>query len=111
MKELDPATPMDKHRIFSKMELLAAHGFPPREPCVEYERCDKRSPPVFVLKAKPGCWRVYFAEMPSERRLVYLYAVCKKKWPRDSDDCDVARARWLRFEKGEFEYEHLGFMD
>lgn len=106
-KELAKATGQDMATIFARMRVLEAHKFPPDLPYVEYEPCDKKKPLVYVLKCKPTCWRLYFSADRQREEFLYLLAVCKKQWPRDSDDCRVARKRLLRYEKGEFDRERI----
>jgi hypothetical protein len=46
-------------------------------------RADDFDPPVWVLKAKPDCWRLFFYVYENQEKgqhwIVYLKAICKKK--------------------------------
>jgi len=57
------------------------------------ERSDDKTPPIYILKCKPKCWRLYFYVDHKRKYFVYLYAKCKKKQRRDP--ADSARARKL----------------
>jgi hypothetical protein len=52
---------------------------------------------IWLLKCKPSCWRLYFCvwkggkENEKEKRIIYLYAVCKKQ--DDEDPADAIEAR------------------
>jgi hypothetical protein len=62
---------------------------------------DDKKPPIYILKCKPKCWRLYFYIDHNRHYFVYLYAKCKKK-PR-SDPADATRARKIyarRLSKG-----------
>ena len=53
----------------------------------------KKDDVVWLLKCKPSCWRLYFYVRSNgkEKRIVYLYAVCKKKDAEDRSDAVKAR--------------------
>src|SRR5688572_9484772 len=83
-----------------KMWLLQFHGWPlarteMRDPRGKQLR-DKVNddPDLWLLKSKPSCWRLYFYVYPS-KKIVYLYAVCKKKQKRNSNDGTKARSIYL----------------
>ena len=54
-------------------------------------RADSKEPEIWILKCKPSCWRLYFHVYQDSKRIVYLYAKCKKKNAQDA--ADAARAR------------------
>jgi len=85
----------DLVNIYGELRLLRAAGCPPDRhrgnPEVERwkRRCKGAQQDVtfWVLKAKPSGWRLYFfAPDPSERRIVFLYAVNKKRNDRNPKD-------------------------
>ena len=82
----------------TKMWLVGYHGWPHailalvddrRKPLIQ--RADDAEPEIWILKAKPTCWRLYFYVYKEKQRLAYLHACCKKKNARDQTDCDIAR--------------------
>ena len=82
------------------------------------EKVDDDPPPIYVLKCKPSCWRIYFhvAEetqekgehsvtktTPQARRsgaFLLLYVVCKKQSKRDSEDIAHARRPLQLWQRG-----------
>ena len=82
-------------QIFRELRLLRAAGCPPDQTRGNPEvdpwkgRCKSSHhlSTYFVLKAKPSGWRLYFM-VPDlvVRRVVFLYAVPKKKNARDQKD-------------------------
>ena len=48
---------------------------------------------IWLLKCKPGCWRLYFYvwENDEQKRLIYVHAVCKKTDKEDPSDASEAR--------------------
>lgn len=46
---------------------------------------------IWLLKCKPSCWRLYFCVFEKEKRIVYVYAVCKQKDKEDPADYKKAR--------------------
>lgn len=46
---------------------------------------------IWILKAKPHCWRFYFYVYEEKKIFYYLYAVCKKKDKQEESDSRKAR--------------------
>lgn len=48
---------------------------------------------IWLLKCKPTCWRLYFYvyENGKDKRIIYVYAVCKKSDKEDANDAIKAR--------------------
>lgn len=46
---------------------------------------------IWILKAKPTCWRLYFYVYQEKTRIFYLHAVCKKKNAQNPSDARKAR--------------------
>jgi hypothetical protein len=77
-----------------KMRILERLGFPAALQSVTLEKADRRKPAIWILKCKPSCWRLYlhlYTVSPTDKRIVYLHAKCKKKDKQDPED--TARAR------------------
>jgi hypothetical protein len=60
------------------------------------DRADEKEPAIWILKCWPSCWRLYFyvyvaRDDQDDRRIIYLYAKCKKKQRRDKSDSVYAR--------------------
>jgi hypothetical protein len=48
---------------------------------------------IWILKAKPSCWRLYFHVYENTNQIFYLHAVCKKKDQQSPSDGRKARKR------------------
>lgn len=92
----DDANDTELSHVLSQLRLLRAAGCPPDEergrPNVQ--KVGKHTPrgsdhqvTVYVLKAKPSRWRLYFfVDDPQRRVIIFLYAVSKKTNARDPND-------------------------
>jgi hypothetical protein len=90
------ANDADLMDIFQALRLLRAAGQPPDlelgNPDLQKAGSCKlpelrRSVDVYVLKAKPSGWRLYFHVKNRENREIeFLHAVHKKRWRRDPRD-------------------------
>lgn len=93
---VDDANQEELIHVLSQIRLLRAAGCPPADGFSRpnYQKVGKhklklsdRTVSVHVLKAKPSRWRLYFfVDDPAERRIIFLYAVSKKKNERNSKD-------------------------
>jgi hypothetical protein len=52
---------------------------------------DRSGARIWLLKAKPSCWRLYFYVYEQTKQILYLHATCKKQDAQD--DAAEARAR------------------
>jgi hypothetical protein len=114
-RDLPLDDPQEMALIVAEMTLLQEQGFPPKQAVVEYDPCDKsrkgKRQKLYVLKAKPGCWRLIFGVDEEQHRVIYLLAVCKKKWSRDAEDCETARKRLSAIRKGDYDLERIDLSD
>lgn len=86
---LSKAPPLDRNRLIAlrKILLLPTDEWPnPRRAEVQRVEDD-----IFVLKAKPSQWRIYFAPIDAEQRFILLLAVEKKKNERNPNDIETAK--------------------
>lgn len=88
----------------NKMRLFEHHGWPDARSkgVLEISRSDTTAPKLWILKCKPSCWRLYLYVDPPQKRLVYLYAKCKKKWKQDAEDSRKARRVFQSVQAGRF---------
>lgn len=107
--ELDPGQTPFSNELFSgdgdpivtaltKMWLVQLHGWPKARLVLKgpkgkplIDRADDKEPPIWILKCKPSCWRLYFHVYAERARIAYLYAKCKKRTSRDAEDSANAR--------------------
>ena len=87
----------DTKRAVAKLRLLKAHGWPVPRGSLEVEAA---APGLYVLKCKPGFWRLYFGVLYPERRILLLLAVAKKKRGRDPHDIPKAARRLADYQSG-----------
>jgi hypothetical protein len=80
----------DTKQAVSKLRLLKAHGWPVPRGTLDIEALESG---LYVLKCKPGFWRLYFSVIDPQRRILLLLAVAKKKWKRDPNDLAKASRR------------------
>jgi phage-related protein len=57
-------------------------------------RIVKKEDFIYLLKCTPSCWRLYFYVRETERRFVYVHAVCKKQDAEDPSDLATAKQRY-----------------
>jgi hypothetical protein len=81
----------------SKLRLLIAHGWPAATRSLEIESLKNG---IFLLKCKPGCWRLAFHPIATKQTFLLLDAVCKKKFKRNPNDPTKARRRLDDYEAG-----------
>ena len=81
----------------AKLKLLCAHGWPSATSSL---KIDKVADGLFVLKCKPGCWRIYFHMIADEKAFLLLHAVCKKTRKRNPHDPDKASRRLADYQRG-----------
>lgn len=63
-------------------------------------RADDLDPEIWILKCKPSCWRLYFHVYKESKRIVYLYAKCKKKDAQNDSDSAHARGAFNALRPG-----------
>lgn len=88
-----------------KMRLAQTHGWPDARLYLKDKRGkplvdradDEKEPPIYLLKCKPGCWRLYFYVDSAAHRFTYLSAKCKKKQEREASDSVRARNAYNNF--------------
>jgi hypothetical protein len=98
--------------MLRKMRLLEAGGFPSRTAALDYEKvADVGEDVVYILKAKPSCWRVYFVAEPASKRLIFLHAHCKLRQRRDPDDPQKAIERLERIRAARAQLQRLAIPD
>ena len=86
---LSKAPRLNRNRLIAlrKILLLPTDEWPnPRR--AEVQRVEDG---IFVLKAKPSQWRIYFAPIDAEQRFILLLAVEKKKDERNPNDIGIAK--------------------
>ncbi len=89
-----------------ELRALRAAGIPPDSAlgAPDVERIvftcpdDRSSTTFYVLKCKPGHWRLYFVADANKRRITFLFAVAKKTQRRDTDDVKKCCARLKEYE-------------
>jgi hypothetical protein len=80
-----------------KMRMAQDLGWPEAKRSLKDDRgrplIVKKDDVIWLLKCKPKCWRLYFYvyEKAEDRRIVYVYAVCKKANKEDPNDAIKAR--------------------
>jgi hypothetical protein len=88
----------DLVQIFRELRLLRAAGMPPDQhkgnPDVQVwsKQCknEHQKTKFFVLKIKPSGWRLYFMVPDHQHhRIIFLYAVQKKKHARNQEDFET----------------------
>jgi len=87
----------DTKQAVARLRLLKAHGWPVPRGSLEIEAA---APGLYVLKCKPGFWRLYFSIVDPPRRILLLLAVAKKKQGRNPDDIPKAARRLADYESG-----------
>jgi hypothetical protein len=118
-----------------KLGMLKARGWPAALTDWHYnrgskterriEKVDDGPPPIFLLKCKPSCWRIYFhvtEEKPPEAKValhkgtpqpryagsfLVLRVVCKRQQKRDPGDITDARGRLSRWRAGQLRSKRL----
>ena len=69
---------------YTKMRMVQDLGFTTAQPdyrdSLGKPLIIKKDDLIWLLKCKPSCWRLYFyvTEGPTENRLIFVFAVCKK---------------------------------
>ena len=86
-------------KMIRAMRLMELNGFPPPVGRLDFQVAGLGPPKILILKAKPTCWRVFFAVDHSACRIIYLSAVCTKKQKRSSDDVKKASNRAQSFQE------------
>jgi hypothetical protein len=86
-----------------KMELLCHHGWPMARlhmkngdgsPLVAEADSSEDAKKIWILKAKPQCWRLYFyvnQQEPEKPFFLFLLAICKKKQKQSASHSKRAR--------------------
>lgn len=87
----------DTKQAISKLRLLKAHGWPVPRGSLDIEAV---SSGMYVLKCKPGFWRLYFSVIDPERRILLVLAVAKKKRKRNPNDLAKASRRLGDYQGG-----------
>ena len=81
----------------TKMRMVQHHGWPEARDQLKDNKGRKLIVPkddvIWLLKCKPSCWRLYFYVFQKEevKRLIYLYAVCKRRDEENRNDAIFAR--------------------
>lgn len=86
------------------MWTLQFHGWPRARQVMKDERGklrivlsdDENGKRIWILKAKPTCWRLYFYVYEEKKHILYLHAVCKKKDEQDPSETTRARRIFTR---------------
>lgn len=87
--------------IFKELRLLLAAGCPPDktlgnpeiEPALDCLDVGASDPKIWVLKAKPSLWRLYFCVLDRrKRRLLFLFSSTRKVKGNKRDPRDPKRA-------------------
>jgi len=94
---LAPGSSTDTKQAISKLRLLKAHGWPVPRGSLDIAAV---SSGMYVLKCKPGFWRLYFSVIDPQRRILLLLAVAKKKWKRNPNDLAKASRRYADYRGG-----------
>lgn len=94
---LAPGSSTNTKQAVAKLRLLKAHGWPVPRGSLDIEAV---SSGMYVLKCKPGFWRLYFSVIDSQRRILLLLAVAKKKWKRNPNDLAKASRRLGDYQDG-----------
>jgi hypothetical protein len=87
----------DTKQAISKLRLLKAHGWPVPRGSLDIEAV---SSGMYVLKCKPGFWRLYFSVIDPRRRILLVLAVAKKKRKRNPNDLAKASRRLGDYQGG-----------
>jgi hypothetical protein len=87
----------DTKQALSRLRLLKAHGWPAPGRSLDIEAVGSG---IYVLKCKPGFWRLYFSVIDRQRRILLLLAVTKKKWKRNPHDLAKASRRLGDYQGG-----------
>jgi hypothetical protein len=80
-----------------KMGMLEEIGWPEAKRCLKDDNGKplivKKNDPIWLLKCKPTCWRLYFYvwENDKDKRIIYVHAICKKTTKEDSGDAIKAK--------------------
>ena len=84
-------------QAINKMRMLQDLGWPEAKRCFQ-DNCGhplivKKDDPIWLLKCKPSCWRLYFYvwKNDNERRIIYVHAICKQSDKEDPRDASKAR--------------------
>src|SRR2546421_9936930 len=86
--KLASGDPIDAAQVIGKMWLAQHHGWPKAKTVMRgkdgeglIERADDKEPPIWILKGKPGCWRLYFYihYHQDKKRIIYVHQTVKKK--------------------------------
>lgn len=88
---------IDTKQAISKLRLLKAQGWPVPRGTLEIEVVASG---LYVLKCKPGFWRLYFTVIDPQRHILLLLAVAKKKWKRNPNDLTKAASRLSDYQSG-----------
>jgi hypothetical protein len=99
--------------VLRQLSLLRAAGCPPEDGRghPNYEKIGKcpfegRAVSVYVLKAKPSSWRLYFFVADRQgRRIVFLHSVSKKRDKRDPQDLVRCETLLRDLERGAYTLE------
>jgi len=115
---LASASDHERALVDRKLRLVAAAGMPPdpERGRYVYERAgryDLRRKgvriTVYVLKCKPGPWRLYFYRVPGNtRQIEFLHAVQKKGRKRDPQDFKICCRLVDRIDEGTAECRRFG---
>lgn len=96
-------------KILRAMRLLEHAGYPPTIGQFDLAAADGAKPRIYILKAKPTCWRVYFGIDGQGRRFLYALAICKQQQKRKQSDTDKARRRFEEALAGDRPIQRITF--
>lgn len=108
----DDANNEELHNVLSQLQLLRAAGCPadrekgqPNYQFVGKHSLESgRTVAVYVLKAKPSRWRLYyFVDDLERKRIVFLHAVSKKTDKRDPEDLKRCKRLLDKLDSGQYE--------
>ncbi len=99
--EIEGLSAEELRHVRRELRALQAAGIPPDtnlgQPDIERipHRCkgDTHKTDFYVLKCKPGDWRLYFIADDRRKRLIFLYAVQKRQNKRDPEDLKKCERR------------------
>jgi len=86
------------HQPINRLLLLRTLGWPE---AIQSLRFENLGAGLWMLKCKPGPWRLWLVVDVKARAFTVVHAVAKKKWERDPDDTGIASRRAKRFAQGE----------
>jgi hypothetical protein len=84
-------------QAITKMRLFQEIGWPEARMALRdsqgHPLIAKKADPIWLLKCKPSCWRLYFYVLHHEKEkwIIYVHAICKKADKENPQDAREAR--------------------